>query len=289
MIALSFVACMAMATTVNDLPAEILPAMRIVEGGRDGLTRHNRNGSRDLGVMQINTVWLQPLSQATGLPHTEVRSRLLDDGCFNVAAAGAILRMYREQAGDNLWSAVGNYHSHSTFRNVFYQARVRHTVHAMAKAERLEARRVAFENRLIAEAARDIRLQDNGAAVVSSLRSRTASEYAAQAFADRHDDRDELSIKDRYDLDRHLARYAGGELWSGDDDDTCCPDTRPRTNAAMSPQKPGSARLVRLARYDRSVAAVHRAARRHLHRISVHPHPSYRISSHDRADHRRRV
>ena len=280
---------MAIASTVNNLPAEILPAIRVVEGGRDGLTRPNRNGSRDLGVMQINTLWLQPLAHATGLPDHEVRHRLLNDGCFNVAAAGAILRMYREQAGDNLWNAVGNYHSRSTFRNVFYQARVRQTVYAMAKAERLEARRITFENRLIVEAVRDARLQDAGVAVVTSLRSRTASEYAAQAFADRHDGRDELSIKDSYDLNRQLARYAGGELWSGDYEATCCPDIRSRTATTTAPLKPSSARPVRFVQHDRHVVAEHRVARSHLHRVSAHTINPHRTSSHERANHRRRV
>jgi len=63
-----------------------------VEGGRPGLARPNADGSRDLGLMQVNTRWLPSLARYTGLSVDAVEQNLLQRSCFNIAAAGAILR-----------------------------------------------------------------------------------------------------------------------------------------------------------------------------------------------------
>ena len=74
--------------------------------------------------MQINTLWLGPLSHYTGLPHKEVRYRLLTQPCFNIAAAGAILRHYLDRAGGDVMVAIGNYHSHTPLLHSAYRLRV---------------------------------------------------------------------------------------------------------------------------------------------------------------------
>jgi hypothetical protein len=53
-----------------------------------------------------------------------VRARLLDDPCFNIAAAGLILRGYLDETRGDLLRAVGNYHSHTPALNQGYQAKV---------------------------------------------------------------------------------------------------------------------------------------------------------------------
>ena len=120
----SIAACMALSATLNSLPPQILPAIQIIEGGRPGAELHNRNGSHDLGLMQINTLWLLPLSRTTGLRDAELRTKLLNDPCFNIAAAAAILSLNLRKTGGDLWRAVGEYHSHTPRRNWSYQGRV---------------------------------------------------------------------------------------------------------------------------------------------------------------------
>ncbi|NOG73698.1 lytic transglycosylase domain-containing protein [Roseicella sp. DB1501] len=119
-----FLACMALTASFYHLPPRVLPAIQAVEGGRVGLARGNRNGTEDLGLMQINTIWIAPITRITGLPAAEVRARLLHDACFNIAAAGMVMRNYLDETGGDLLRAVGNYHSHTPTRNLGYQAKV---------------------------------------------------------------------------------------------------------------------------------------------------------------------
>ena len=119
-----FLACMAAAAAFYHLPPRVLPSIQAVEGGRPGLAHVNADGSEDLGVMQVNTRWIGPLARAAGLPPDAVRARLRGDGCFNVAAAGAIMRTYLNEAGQDLVLAVGYYHSHRAAPLRDYQLRV---------------------------------------------------------------------------------------------------------------------------------------------------------------------
>ena len=115
---------MALTASVYHLPPRVLPAIQAVEGGRVGVAQANKNGSEDLGVMQINTLWIGPIARYAGLPETVVRERLLHDPCFNIAAAGLILRTYLNEAKGDLLLAVGYYHSHTPVLNSRYQAKV---------------------------------------------------------------------------------------------------------------------------------------------------------------------
>ena len=119
-----YLACMGLVATLYDLPPRVLPSIQAVEGGRPGLASRNANGSEDLGVMQVNTLWLPALSRYTGLSEAVVRERLVKEPCFNIAAAGAILRTYLNEAGGELMRAVGNYHSHTPVRHRNYRDKV---------------------------------------------------------------------------------------------------------------------------------------------------------------------
>lgn len=74
--------------------------------------------------MQVNTIWLPALSAYTGLPQSVVRDKLVGNACFNIAAAGAIMRTYLDETRGDLMQAVGNYHSHTPALNQQYQMRV---------------------------------------------------------------------------------------------------------------------------------------------------------------------
>ena len=125
---------MALAAQVYHLPPRVLPSIQRVEGGRVGLASPNRNGSHDLGVMQVNTLWVAPLARYTGMPPEAVRGRLQHDPCFNIAAAALILRIYLNETRGDLMRAIGNYHSHTPARNLDYQAKVMNAARLMFTA-----------------------------------------------------------------------------------------------------------------------------------------------------------
>ena len=116
-----FLACMAAAAHFYQLPPRVLPSLQAVEGGAVGRTHINADGSVDLGVMQVNSRWVEPLARYAGMRPADVRSRLLDDACFNIAAAAAIMRTCLIEARGDLMLAVGNYHSHTPALNQTYQ------------------------------------------------------------------------------------------------------------------------------------------------------------------------
>ncbi len=128
-----YLACMVAVAAFNGLPPRVLPSIQAVEGGVVGSVHANANGSQDLGLMQVNTVWLAPLARFTGLPEDAIRQRLTRDPCFNIAAAGAILRADLNAEGQNLMLAVGDYHSHTPPLNQDYQLRVRQAATQMFK------------------------------------------------------------------------------------------------------------------------------------------------------------
>jgi hypothetical protein len=119
-----FLACMLAAATFYQLPPRVLPTIQAVEGGRVGSVQLNMNGSEDLGVMQVNTRWVGILAHVTGTSSEATRTRLIDDACFNIAASGAILRTYLNEAGGDLMLAVGYYHSPTSVHRLAYTQRV---------------------------------------------------------------------------------------------------------------------------------------------------------------------
>ena len=121
---LPYLSCMALVAQIYALPPRVLPSIQKVEGGASGMVRPNRNGTEDYGVMQINSIWLSSLSRYTGLDRAEVRARLIERPCFNIAAAGLILRTHLEASGGDLMRAVGNYHSHTPLLHQSYRTRV---------------------------------------------------------------------------------------------------------------------------------------------------------------------
>lgn len=119
-----FLACYALVSAFYHLPPYVLPSIASVEGGRLGLVSANKDGSSDLGVMQINTLWIPPLAHYTRQSEATIRLRLLYEPCFNIATAGAIVRIYLNEVNGNLPQAIGNYHSHRPIANLSYRLKV---------------------------------------------------------------------------------------------------------------------------------------------------------------------
>lgn len=119
-----FYACMVAAATAFHLPVHALPAIQRVEGGWVGAAQPNKDGSHDLGLMQVNTRWVKPVADATGLPAQTVATRLILNPCFNITVAAFILRTYLDEERGNMWKAIGDYHSHTTGLAIPYKLRV---------------------------------------------------------------------------------------------------------------------------------------------------------------------
>ncbi len=119
-----YLACMAFVARMEHLPPRVLPAIHAVEGGIPGQPHRNTDGSEDLGIMQVNSRWLPAIARATRQPAPLVRLRLLNQPCFDIAVAGAILRVYLRETHGDLLQAVGYYHSHTPALYLTYQHRV---------------------------------------------------------------------------------------------------------------------------------------------------------------------
>ena len=122
--ALPYLACMLAAAQSYALPPRVLPSIQAVEGGAPGTVHRNTDGSADLGIMQVNTRWVQPIAEANNLTPEDVTARLVRDECFNIRAAAAIMTGYLRETRGNLLQAIGDYNSHTGPLNAAYQARV---------------------------------------------------------------------------------------------------------------------------------------------------------------------
>jgi hypothetical protein len=119
-----YLACLLAAASFYHLPPRVLPSIQAVEGGRVGMIHANANGTADLGLMQVNTIWIQPLAAYAHMAPAAVTVRLIEDPCFNIAAAAAIMRLNMDEAHNNLMRAVGFYHSHTPGLSQVYQQKV---------------------------------------------------------------------------------------------------------------------------------------------------------------------
>lgn len=85
------------------LPAEVLRAVAKTESGFNARAVNvNTNGSRDLGLMQINTSWLSTLK------NHGITERDLYQPCTNVMIGAWILANNAQRHGWN-WNAIGAY------------------------------------------------------------------------------------------------------------------------------------------------------------------------------------
>ena len=130
-LATQYLACMLQAAHVYALPPRVLPSIQAVEGGAPGVAHRDTDGSADLGVMQVNTRWVQPIASLIHWKTEAVQASLINDPCFNIAAAALILRGYLNETHDDLMQAVGDYHSHTKVLNLAYRSHVVAVAQAM--------------------------------------------------------------------------------------------------------------------------------------------------------------
>ena len=88
-----------------DIEPELLQAIAAVESGNraDAINTTNSNGTRDIGLMQINSIHLPRL-----LKQGITEDRLLSEPCLSVEVGASILAEFIRRVGYN-WTAVGSY------------------------------------------------------------------------------------------------------------------------------------------------------------------------------------
>lgn len=108
-------ACIEHAAAYYSAQPDIIRAVMRTENGKTGQIRHNKNGSIDIGAMQINSIHLPELAK-----YGITQAMLTNDECLNIHVGTYYLQKSIITA-PNYWNGVGKYHSATPFRNVSYQ------------------------------------------------------------------------------------------------------------------------------------------------------------------------
>ena len=97
--------CWAEAARQYDIEPELLQAIAAVESGyrAEAMNHSNKNGTRDIGLMQINSIHLPRL-----LKQGITEDRLINEPCLSVEVGASILAEFIQRFGYN-WTAVGSY------------------------------------------------------------------------------------------------------------------------------------------------------------------------------------
>lgn len=127
------------AANTYSIPPQVLVGILHVEGGRIGQQVVNKNGSYDLGPMQINTIWIPQLAKHWGVNEATAKKWVRDDGCTNVNVAAWILRGHLDETR-SLSKAVAHYHSRTPSIGQRYKRKV---VNMMRQKGLLESPKVA--------------------------------------------------------------------------------------------------------------------------------------------------
>jgi len=112
--------CVIQAAQKQNVPANILLALASVENGKNGQFVENKNGSRDIGHFQINTIHWKPNGQFAKyafITQQDVAWR----GCYNAELAAWLLRQHINAPGQEFWTRVANYHSKTSEHNTIYR------------------------------------------------------------------------------------------------------------------------------------------------------------------------
>ncbi len=102
--------CMMMAAQTYTVPPAVLVGIMKVEGGKVGQAVANKNGTHDLGIMQINTIWVPELADKWKVSKPHAQKMIRDDPCINIHVAAWILRQRIDYTG-NLTKGIAGYHS----------------------------------------------------------------------------------------------------------------------------------------------------------------------------------
>lgn len=113
--------CIMDAAEEFQLPHTLLLGILKIEGGTVGQVSANSNGTYDIGPMQINTIWLETFENYVSLDD------ILYNGCTNIRVGTWILKsriLEAEENENDFWLGVGNYHSYTPERSLWYREKV---------------------------------------------------------------------------------------------------------------------------------------------------------------------
>lgn len=106
--------CFGEAAKIAGVDRDLIVAIAKHESGFDPrIVHYNKNGSRDIGILQINSVHLPEL-QLAGFVEAD-----LYDGCTNMQIGAVYLKEAIRRNG-NTWRAVGTYNASSEAKRVAY-------------------------------------------------------------------------------------------------------------------------------------------------------------------------
>lgn len=127
--------CLMLAAQNYNVPPAVMLGIMRVEGGRVGqAVGPNKNGTYDLGPMQVNTMHLPLLAQYWKVNTSTAMKMVKDDACVNVNVAAWILRQRLNESG-NLTLAIAHYHSKTPKFGYVYARKV---IGAMKKMELIQ-------------------------------------------------------------------------------------------------------------------------------------------------------
>ena len=96
-------------------PMVLRSIAKVESNTRPDIVNENSNGTFDVGLMQINTIWKMALG--------EERWRYLGDACYNTKTGAWILATCINKYGYN-WKAIGCYNSQTPEKSEIYAKRV---------------------------------------------------------------------------------------------------------------------------------------------------------------------
>ena len=111
--------CINSAALEFHIPAKLIISVLNVEHGKSGQRSMNKNGTYDLGPMQINSSWWPELYQYNISPN-----QVLYDPCININVGVWILSK-KIANGHDLLVGIGNYNSTSLQYNLRYLQNVK--------------------------------------------------------------------------------------------------------------------------------------------------------------------
>lgn len=121
--------CFDQASKRYGIHPDLLRAISKVESnGNVKTTNRNRNGSRDIGHMQINDSWLPKLKQFG------ITEQSLFDPCTNTLVGAWVLARNFRELGRN-WNAIGAYNAKSSEKRKIYASKVNSALQKIRKGK----------------------------------------------------------------------------------------------------------------------------------------------------------
>ncbi len=111
-------ACIERAAAHYGAHPDIIRAVMRTEGGKTGNISYNKDGSFDIGKMQVNSVHLPELAN-----YGITSAMLTNDECLNIHI-GTYYLQKNVITAPHFWNGVGRYHSKTPVKNINYQYRV---------------------------------------------------------------------------------------------------------------------------------------------------------------------